>query len=113
MNRNLALIVATAPLLFLSGCCEYVLIPEVLVRVTDVDGQPLEADVEMDQGDGLEPCEAWGEEGYACFGTSGSTDVFISAEGYESAFETVRVPWERCGTGSMSIDVVLDAVDGS
>ncbi len=113
MNGKLALIAATAPLLFLSGCCEYVLIPEVLVSVTDVDGQPLEAEVEMDQGDGLVPCEAWGEEAYACFGSPGSTDVFISAEGYETAFETVRVPRERCGTGSMSIDVVLEAVDGS
>lgn len=113
MNRLIALFVATAPLLSLAGCCEMPLIADITVSVTDVDGQPIAAEVEFEKEDELVACDEWDPGYYACFGASGETDVFVTAEGYESAFETAVVPWERCGHGSTSIDVTLEAIDAS
>lgn len=108
MNKTIAALLSTLSLLSLSGCCELVLLPTVGGYITDDAGEPVEAQVEYDAGDGPESCETFGEVGqYFCYGGSDEMEITVNAEGYQEVTQTATVHYDRCGPETEEMDFEL------
>ncbi|MFT5587702.1 MAG: hypothetical protein ACI9VR_005315 [Cognaticolwellia sp.] len=69
----------------------------VTVEVLDEASEDIAAEVFYDAGDGEQPCEEWGDGGYACgFEVGGDLLVRAQAEGFQDASETVFVDSDAC-----------------
>mgnify|MGYP003384174169 CR=1 FL=1 len=116
MNKTITLIAASA-ILALTACdeqaCTTEIRPSVNVEISDEAGEPMDAQVEYDIGDGPVSCEQIGDiaGSYSCGEDfAGEIEILVSAEGYQDHSESLTLEADECHviTEDLAIQLLLE-----